>query len=180
MILHDLLSKQITHLIVDITPTANLCSENFAKNLVLILSLCGRLTDLNFCEVFLTRKCWISIYPVRSTDYMSSTLVKLKINVSTFVDCLYLLDGRLSSLSTLIINVASIFDPVINIGRTVSRTLHDQLRSIYWSAVLQREKFQHSSAFHSRRSVPHFVMMISLFHYCVEWQISKNCIYFYR
>jgi hypothetical protein len=53
---------------------------------------------------------------------MSSTLIKLKINVSTFVDCLYLLDGRLDSLSTLIINVEEIHDPLLNIHTRVSIT----------------------------------------------------------
>jgi hypothetical protein len=39
---------------------------------------------------------------------MSSSLTQLKINVENFVDCLYLLDGRLESLSKLIINVGNI------------------------------------------------------------------------
>jgi hypothetical protein len=52
---------------------------------------------------------------------MSSTLTKVKINVPTFIDCLFLLDGRLDSLSTLIINVLSIFDPAISMDRAVSR-----------------------------------------------------------
>jgi hypothetical protein len=39
---------------------------------------------------------------------MSSTLNVLKINVKTFDDCLYLLDGRLQFLSKLIIHVAKI------------------------------------------------------------------------
>jgi hypothetical protein len=45
---------------------------------------------------------------------MSSTLIKLKINVATFFDCLYMLDGRLDFLSTLIINVRDIFGPRID------------------------------------------------------------------
>ncbi|CAF4054585.1 unnamed protein product [Rotaria sp. Silwood2] len=36
---------------------------------------------------------------------MSSSLTELKINVETFYDCLYFLDGRLGSLTKLIINV---------------------------------------------------------------------------
>ena len=142
LILRDLLCKQITRLNIDITPTANLCSENFGKNLALILSLCGRLTDLNFCDMFVTRKCWIFIFPVTSTDYISSTLVKLKINVATFIDCLFLLDGRLDSLSTLIINVSSIFDPTFDIGQAVSRSLHDHIIILYSSVFLRRENFQ--------------------------------------
>ncbi|CAF3822536.1 unnamed protein product [Rotaria sp. Silwood1] len=44
---------------------------------------------------------------------MSLTLVKLTITVSCLFDCLYLFDGRLDSLSTLIINVSYIFGPKI-------------------------------------------------------------------
>jgi hypothetical protein len=51
---------------------------------------------------------------------MSSTLIKLKINVPHFTDCLYLLDGRLESLSTLIINVLNVFDPIEDRGSGVS------------------------------------------------------------
>ena len=120
MILRDLLSKQITHLNIDITQTTEECSGIIAKNFSILISLCGRLTDLNFCDVFLTRKCWFFVFPLRLTDYVSSTLVKLKINVATFMDCLLLLDGRLESLSILIINVASIAHPRINVDRVVS------------------------------------------------------------
>jgi hypothetical protein len=54
---------------------------------------------------------------------MASTLIKLKIKVTNFADCLYLLDGRLDSLSTLIIYVGKIFDPRKDIGSKVSRIL---------------------------------------------------------
>jgi len=54
---------------------------------------------------------------------MSSTLIQLKIKVTNFADCLYLLDGRLDSLSTLIIYVGEIFDPRKDIGSKVSRIL---------------------------------------------------------
>ena len=72
--------------------------------------------------MFLTRNCWFFIIPAGPTDYVSSTLVKLKINVATFLDCLILLDGRLESLSTLIINVTSIRHPIIDVDRAVSTT----------------------------------------------------------
>jgi hypothetical protein len=39
---------------------------------------------------------------------MSSSLTELKINVETFYDCLYFLDGRLDSLTKLIINVKKV------------------------------------------------------------------------
>lgn len=121
-ILRDLLSKQITHLNIDITQVTELCSEMFEENLAILLSLCERLTVLNFCDVFLIRKCSIFLSPAGPTDYISSTLVKLKINVATFRDCLILLDGRLESLSTFIVNVSSIRNAIINVERSVSRT----------------------------------------------------------
>ena len=124
MILRDLVSKQITHLNIDITQTTELCSEIFGKNLAALLSLCERLTALNFCDVFRTRKCWLFIFPAGPGDYVSSTLVKLKINVATFLDSLILLDVRLESLSTLFINVSTILDRRMNIDRTVSTTAH--------------------------------------------------------
>ncbi|CAF4743827.1 unnamed protein product [Rotaria sp. Silwood2] len=53
-----------------------------------------------------------------STSCVSSTLTKLNISVHTFDDCLYLLDGRLDSLSILIINIREIFAPLSNIDNT--------------------------------------------------------------
>ena len=119
-ILRDLLFKQITHLIIDITKTTELCSETFRKMFAIVLALCGRLTVLNFCDVFPTRKCSISLFPLESTDYISSTLGNLKINVGTFDDCLVLLDGRFESLSTFIVNVSSIRNSIIDVDRAVS------------------------------------------------------------
>jgi hypothetical protein len=54
---------------------------------------------------------------------MSSTLMKLKISVVNFADCLFLLDGRFECLSTLIIDVSSISDGIGGIGGRVSRVL---------------------------------------------------------
>ncbi len=86
----------------------------------LILSLSKKLTVLNFCDMFPTRKCQIPIFYLRSESNMSSTLIKLTINVQSFADCLYLLDGRFDSLSTLIVNVNDIYDLMIDIGGRVS------------------------------------------------------------
>ncbi len=46
--------------------------------------------------------------------------MKLKITVKTLTDCLYLLDGRLDCLSTLIINVLDAVHPFGYIDPTVS------------------------------------------------------------
>ncbi|CAF1272107.1 unnamed protein product [Adineta steineri] len=74
----------------------------------MILSLCQRLTYLNFCQVFSYRNSFISIYKLPQTSCSYSTLIELKINVATFNACLCLLDGRFDSLSKLTINVRNI------------------------------------------------------------------------
>ncbi|CAF3388858.1 unnamed protein product [Rotaria sp. Silwood2] len=110
LILRDLLTKQIMHLNIDIKRTTKRFSMTVSKIFELIVSLCKNLTVLNFCDMFHTRTYETSVF-YRSSNYMSSTLIKLKIHVLSLDDCLYLLDGRLDSLSTLIINVEHIFDP---------------------------------------------------------------------
>ncbi|CAF1339688.1 unnamed protein product [Rotaria sordida] len=109
LILRDLLTKQITHLNIDIKRTTKRFSLTVSKIFELIVSLCKNLTVLNFCDMFHTRTYETSVF-YRSSNYMSSTLIKLKINVPSLDHCLYLLDGRLDSLSTLIINVEYILD----------------------------------------------------------------------
>jgi hypothetical protein len=108
-ILHHLLTQQILHLNIDVSydpesKESKILSSIFA----LILSGCQRLIDLNFCQLFYDRKSPICISKFPSTSCTSSTLTKLKVNVATFDDCLYLLDGRLKHLSTLIIDVKKI------------------------------------------------------------------------
>ncbi|CAF1385097.1 unnamed protein product [Rotaria sordida] len=57
-ILRDLLSKQITHLNIDIKNGNRVSFEITSKIFVLILSLCKNLIDLNFCDLFFERKHW--------------------------------------------------------------------------------------------------------------------------
>jgi hypothetical protein len=119
-ILRNLLTKQITHLSIDTPKALDYTSRILPKIFGLILFLCKRLTVLNICNVFLTRNWQIDIFDIRES-LISSTLIKLSINVTNFVECLFLLDGRLDSLSTLIINVNKIFNPFKEIGGRVSR-----------------------------------------------------------
>ncbi len=71
----------------------------------LLLRLCKRLVSINFCQLQYRRTvCNFDL----STNCISSTLTALKINVETFDDCLHLLNGRLGSLSKLIIHVQTI------------------------------------------------------------------------
>ncbi len=120
LVLRDLLTKQITHLYIDMKKPADLCSEIVLNIFLLILSLCEKLTVFNFCDVHITRKCLIMGLDLLSESKVCSTLTKLKIKVAIFFDCLFLLDGRLDSLSTLIINVSHISDPLIDINESVS------------------------------------------------------------
>ncbi|CAF1295842.1 unnamed protein product [Rotaria sordida] len=104
-ILRDLLTQQITHLNIDIqNEKISELSEISSNIFVLILSLCKRLIYLNFCQLFSYRNSSICIYELPKTRCTSSTLTELKINVATFNDCLYLLDGNFDYLSKLIIN----------------------------------------------------------------------------
>ncbi|UJR13284.1 hypothetical protein I4U23_000303 [Adineta vaga] len=94
----------------------NLILRNLMKQiLALIFSLCKNLTDLNFCDMFPTRTYATSINHLSSSRYVSSSLTKLKINVSNITDCTYILDGCLN-LSILIIKVRDIFDPLTDVN----------------------------------------------------------------
>ncbi|CAF1033448.1 unnamed protein product [Adineta steineri] len=117
-ILRDFLSKQITHLNIHIK---NANRESFgitSEIFILILSLCEKLTELNFCDLFLERKHWNHFSHLTAPSFMSSTLTKLKINLATFADCLFLLDANLECLTTLIVRVNSIYYPIRDIDNT--------------------------------------------------------------
>lgn len=122
MILRRLL-KQITHLHIDVKNADENNSDIISKIFTLILSLCEKLIELEFREWIPTHLMMIipSCFFI-GNDFSSVTLSKLKISVSCFCDCLFLLDGRFESLSFLIINVRDIFDPVVDIGHKVGQT----------------------------------------------------------
>ncbi|CAF3228767.1 unnamed protein product [Rotaria sp. Silwood2] len=119
-ILREVLTEQITNLKIDIQDAQSTKGRIIGSDIfVLILSLCKRLTNLNFCHMYHYRRLPFCIFNyVRSTHCMSSTLTNLKICVINFGDCLYLLDGRLDCLSTLIIHVNRIYCPSSIIQKT--------------------------------------------------------------
>ena len=86
---------------------------------VLILSLCKKLIDLNFCDLYFERKHWNHISHLTDTSLKSSTLTKLKINLETFTECLFLLNGNFESLTTLILHVELIYHPIRHLDNTV-------------------------------------------------------------
>lgn len=122
VVLRDLLTKQITHLNIDIKYQLSLILRTALQIFELILSLCKNLTTLNFGDVLFSRKRVISFVTIKSRSNTCSTLTKLKINVEKFLDLVYLLDGRFSCLSTLIVRVSDNNGPT-DIVRIVSRRI---------------------------------------------------------
>ncbi|CAF1320300.1 unnamed protein product [Rotaria sordida] len=118
--LRYLLTNQITHLNIDIVyqVTTELDNENESNIFTLILSIGKCITNLTFSQWFYYKDSGISIFHLSSTSCVSSTLTKLNIDVNTFDDCLYLLDGHLDSLSTMIIDIFQISAPLLDIDNT--------------------------------------------------------------
>jgi hypothetical protein len=110
---YRLLTNQIKQLEVDIR-----FDKNQSNIFLLILSLGKHLTDLTFHHRFSFDHPPNRTFDQSST-HISSTLTKLIINVPTFYDCLYLLDGRLRSLAALIIDIHYISYPLSTIDKTV-------------------------------------------------------------
>ncbi|CAF2757379.1 unnamed protein product [Rotaria sp. Silwood2] len=111
-----LLTDQITHLTVDIPyKISEIPGGNELNMFALTLSISKCLIDLTFTE-----RTKVSFSNLPSTSCVSSTVTELKITVSTFDDCLYLLDGRLQHLSILIIHIIEISDSSLNIDNTIN------------------------------------------------------------
>ncbi|CAF1551612.1 unnamed protein product, partial [Rotaria sordida] len=117
-ILRELLSKQITHLNIDVKDANRELFRTTANIFISILSSCKKLFHLNFRDLFFERKHWNRFTCLPATSYPSSTLTKLQINVSTFTECLFLLDTHLECLSTLIIHVGAIYYPIQDVDNT--------------------------------------------------------------
>ena len=99
--LQNLLSKQITHLHIDISAEIQGNSKNVSSTFALVLSLCERLIELDLSEGFFRKeRRKPNIFLIDNENFLSTSLTKLKMNVATLFDCLILRDGRLDSLST--------------------------------------------------------------------------------
>ncbi|CAF1620641.1 unnamed protein product [Adineta ricciae] len=114
LVLRDL-AKRVTNLNIDMKKPIEKLSKTLPKIFASIISLCKRLTNLNVCYMFPLGQCELFIYTIPREMNISSSLTTLKINVKTFIDCVYLLDGRFQCLSTFIVKVKEIFDIQLNI-----------------------------------------------------------------
>jgi len=85
-----------------------------------ILYICEHLTDLTIHQFFAGRNVTDSTFNLTSMCPESLTLTKMKINVNTFYDCLYILNGHFECLFTLIIEIYKISNSSSNTDNTVS------------------------------------------------------------
>ena len=170
------LCKQITHLRIDVELTDGVEDIFPWQTFALILSSCPTLLELEFAQYIWgfcavkTRICFLF------NTFQSATLTRLKLTVGGFIDCLLLLDGRCESLSTLIIHVEDIYDPLIDIGSKASA--HSR-SSQCWSSFpfVSRDHCRSWSLSHSPRFLWPNCLKIRLCRWFVEWSISKICDY---
>ena len=101
-ILPHLVFQQILHLNIDVPYQSEESVESgtLSNIFILIVFRCQRLISLNFGQLFYDRKCPICLDSFSSTNCTSSTSAKLKVNVTNFDDCLYILDAHFKQLST--------------------------------------------------------------------------------
>jgi hypothetical protein len=92
-----------------------------------ILKFFNNLKYLSIIETFNPSYPRLSLHKLPPTTFFSSTLTHLCINMYTLDDCLYLLDGRLKQLSTLIIGISYVGESSSIIHNMVSI---ERIRSI--------------------------------------------------
>ncbi|CAF1052266.1 unnamed protein product [Adineta steineri] len=98
--------QQIRHLTVK-SEKEMFTSQSFTAVCLYILIFCQNLSYLNMNQWLITTHSYFSIRN-RSIDISSSNLHTLLINVVTFDDCLWLLDGRLGQLRSFTVRVLKI------------------------------------------------------------------------
>ncbi|CAF0937632.1 unnamed protein product [Rotaria sordida] len=131
-ILIRLLNKQITHFNLKTEfRTIELFGRYEPTLFVMVLSFAKCLTDFTFVQCHRDPST-NSLFTVFSPHCVSSTLTKLKIDVNTLDDCLYILDGRFDCLSILIIDIEKIRPLLSNIDTTkqISKLKYLSLTSI--------------------------------------------------
>ena len=89
------------------------------------------------------RRCPYVVFATQPSMF-SSTLVELHINVFSFEDCLYLLDGRFNQLRILIVDADFILSPKRAPINTVSET-NKRSSSIDWGLCLSVSRINYST-----------------------------------
>ncbi len=96
--------------------------ELFAKAYIRLLMVCKKLEHLEIKTIGLISGTKLSLHNFLTSTCFSSTLYKLTVDLSTFDDCLYLLDGRLNQLSTFIVNIDGINASSLDIDNKVNQS----------------------------------------------------------
>ncbi|CAF1418427.1 unnamed protein product [Rotaria sordida] len=133
--LRYIFQQQITDLILVNSDKHNMIESipNYTRNVyAYILSFCKNLKHLSVIETSYPR---LLLCDLPSTTFFSSILTYLCINVTTFDDCLYLLDGRLHQLTTLIVELYSIHSSTISHNMDNLRNLKCFSLKSYWLIV---------------------------------------------
>ena len=122
-IFRHIFQDQITELILqnnDNNSHERILKDYTEKVYVFILSFFKNLNHLSIIESSITDYPPLSICHLPSTTFSSEILTKLCIDVFTFDDCLYLLDGRLKQLTTFIVQIGYIDNDSPIVHNTVS------------------------------------------------------------
>jgi hypothetical protein len=124
-LLRYIFQQQITDLILINDDKYNMMesTQDYTINVYShILNFFKNLKHFNIIERFSRLYPYLSLRDSPSTTFSSSTLTHLCINVMSLDDCLYLLDGRLKQLTTLIVRINYIDDSSSIIHSMVSLT----------------------------------------------------------
>jgi hypothetical protein len=106
-----------------------------------ILTYFENLEYLNVIETPIHAYPALLIDSLLSTTFSSLTLTYLCINVANFNDCLYLLDGRLKQLSTLIVKFyrmdtdSSIIHKLVGMFYLFLKLLKEQMSAMSWGQL---------------------------------------------
>ena len=102
-----LLNRQITELSLNSYDNGVKSTDRQQlKVFAMILFVGKHLCDLNFNQYILKNPSSLNL----GRSLSSSTITKLTVSVDFFDECLYLLDGRFESLSTLVIKITAVLD----------------------------------------------------------------------
>jgi len=112
-----LFKEQITYINV-VNTTSETSNELFTDSCARIFALCTKLIELNAGGIGIHAK--LSIYNRLPNTCLSSNLFVLSITVTSFDDCLCLLDGRLNKLVSFSVKIYFIDDTPSMVDNTVN------------------------------------------------------------